>query len=138
MRPTRSISTTENAMKAAAKVKRVATSVQKNKGTLTHILKHDEVGMTSDRGQRFTDRAILGKSTATRLIGLNVFLNKTTGLVCGIQSIYRLGERRKAGGEYLRKDKDLKDPYYELQSFECEADDYVKSITGTLNPTDHL
>lgn len=40
MRPIRSISTTENAMKAA-KIKRVATSIQKSKGTLTHLLKHD-------------------------------------------------------------------------------------------------
>jgi len=41
-----------------------------------------------------------------------VFINKATGLICGIQSVYKMGEFRKPGGEYLRKDKDLKDPYY--------------------------
>lgn len=75
----------------AAKVKRVATSIQKAKGTLVHSLKYDEVGLTSDRGQRFTDRNILGKSTTTKLIGMHVFISKATGLICGIQSIYKLG-----------------------------------------------
>jgi hypothetical protein len=111
MRPTRSISTNENAMKAS-KVKRVGTSIQKSKVSLNHILKYDDVGMTSDRGQRFTDRSILGKTTNTKLVGVNVFINKTMGVICGIQSIYKIGDFRKPGGEYLRKDRDIKDPYY--------------------------
>lgn len=68
--------------------------------------------MTSDKGQRFTDRNILGKSTNTKLVGVNVFVNKTGGFISGVQSIYRLGDYKKPGGEYVRKDKDLKDPYY--------------------------
>lgn len=39
MRPTRSISTTETAK--LNKIKRVATSVQKSKGTLNHQMKYD-------------------------------------------------------------------------------------------------
>jgi hypothetical protein len=96
----------------ASKAKRMGTSIQKSKGTLNHILKYDDVGITSDRGQRFTDRSILGKATNTKLVGVNVFISKTMGLICGIQSIDKMGDFRKPGGEYLRKDRDLKDPYY--------------------------
>lgn len=118
MRPMRSISTTETSK--LNKIKRIGTSVQKSsKGTLTHILKYDEVGMTSDRGQRFTDRSVLGKHTNTKVVGVNVFINKATGLLCGIQSVYKVGDYRKPGGEYIRKDKDIKDPYYEMVSYEC-------------------
>lgn len=137
MRPIRSISTTENPIKAT-KIKRVSTSIQKNKGTLSHILKFDEVGMTSEKGQRFTDRNILGKATNTRLIGANVFVHKALNFISGLQSIYKMGEFKKPGGEYVRKDKDMKDPYYDYITFECQGDEYVKSITGTLNANDYL
>jgi hypothetical protein len=54
--------------------------------------------MTSDRGQRFTDRSILGKNTNTKVIGFSVYINKTTNLICGVQSIYKVGEFKKPGG----------------------------------------
>lgn len=94
--------------------------------------------MTSDKGQRFTDRNILGKATNTKLIGFNVFIHKTLNFISGLQSIYKLGDFKKVGGQYVRKDKDLKDPYYDYVTFECQNDDYVKSVTGTLNPNDYL
>ena len=44
--------------------------------------------MNSDRGQKFTDRNILGKTTISRIIGMNVFINKASGLIAGLQCIY--------------------------------------------------
>lgn len=39
-------------------------------------MKFDEVGMTSEKGQRFTDRNILGKTKLnTKLTGLTVFID---------------------------------------------------------------
>ena len=51
-------------------------SIGKGSKTLNHLLKFDEVGMTSDKGQRFTDRNILGKNKLnTKMTGLSIFIN---------------------------------------------------------------
>ncbi len=63
--------------------------------SLAHVLKHDEVGMTSDKGQRFTDRNILGKKNLhSKMVGLTVFINNQTGAIGGLQAIYH----NKKGG----------------------------------------
>lgn len=62
-----------------------------NKGskTLAHILKFDEVGMTSDKGQRFTDRNILGKKNLySKIISFTVFINQQTGAIGGLHAVY--------------------------------------------------
>ena len=61
----------------------------KNTKTLNHILKFDEVGMISEKGQRFTDRNILGKNKLnTKITGLLVYYSKKEGLICGLQATY--------------------------------------------------
>jgi hypothetical protein len=73
----------------------------KNKG-LSHLLKFDEVGLPTPKGQRFTDRIILGKSNLfAKITGMKVFIEKKTGLIGGIQVFYD----GKKGGEHVRKDK---------------------------------
>jgi len=80
-------------------------SAAKAKG-ISHILKYDEVGMLSAKGQRFTDRTILGKSNLTsKIISIKVYLDKSCDLIAGIQCIYA---GNKKGGDYVRKDKDQK------------------------------
>ena len=73
----------------------------KNKG-LSHSLKFDEVGLPSPKGQRFTDRIILGKSNlSAKITGLKAFIERSSGLIGGIQVIYN----GKRGGEHVRKDR---------------------------------
>jgi len=67
----------------------------KHKG-LNHLLKYDEAGMPSAKGQRFTDRNVLGKSNLTsRITGIKVFFERVSGIIGGLQITY---EGRKKGG----------------------------------------
>ena len=79
-----------------------------NKGskTLNHMLKFDEVGMTSEKGQRFTDRNILGKTNLfSKMTGLTIFINCQTKAISGAQATYN---HNKRGGEYLKRDREAK------------------------------
>jgi hypothetical protein len=70
-------------------------SLVKGAKGLAHILKHDEVGMTSEKGQRFTDRNILGKKNLnSKIVGFSVYMNNQTGAIGGIQATYH----NKKGG----------------------------------------
>ena len=61
--------------------------------------------MASDKGQRFTDRNILGKNKLnTKITGLLVYLNSKENKICGIQATYGT----KKGGEYVKKDREAK------------------------------
>lgn len=67
------------------------------------MLKYDEVGMSSGKGQRFTDRNVLGKSNlGSKIVGIKIYLDKTSNLIAGIQVTY-IG--KKKGGDYIKKDK---------------------------------
>lgn len=69
---------------------------------LNHLLKYDEVGAPSGKGQRFTDRTLLGKSNlSAKIVGVKVFIERISGLIGGIQVFYE----GKKGGEYVRKDR---------------------------------
>lgn len=66
--------------------------------------------MPSVKGQRFTDRNVLGKSNLnSKIVGIKVYLDKLTNLIAGIQLTY-MGNKK--GGEYVRKDKDTKEKQY--------------------------
>jgi len=66
--------------------------------------------MPSAKGQRFTDRNVLGKSNLnSKIVGIKVYLDKLTNLIAGIQLTY-MGNKK--GGEYVRKDKDTKEKQY--------------------------
>lgn len=83
-----------------------------NKGgkSLVHPIKFDEVGMSSEKGQRFTDRNILGKSNLnTKITGMTVYIDKENGVICGLQCTY---SNKKRGGEYVRKDRDSREKQY--------------------------
>jgi hypothetical protein len=70
---------------------------------LNHLLKFDEVGLSSAKGQRFTDRNLLGKSNlSSKIIGLRVYFDRISGLIGGLQVTYN---GNKKGGDYVRKDK---------------------------------
>ncbi len=69
-----------------------------NKGSksLSHPLKFDEVGISSDKGQRFTDGNILGKTNmGTKITGMTVFMDKELGVICGLQCTY--GHKKRGG-----------------------------------------
>jgi hypothetical protein len=87
-----------------------STVANKSKG-LTHILKFDEVGMPSSKGQRFTDRNILGKTNLNaKIIRVKVYLDKNANCIAGIQCIY---SNNKKGADYIKKDKDSKEKQYD-------------------------
>lgn len=68
--------------------------MSKGSKTLNHLLKFDEVGLTSDKGQRFTDRNILGKNNLlTKMTGLTIFINVQTKAISGVQAIYNHNKR---------------------------------------------
>lgn len=81
----------------------------KSKG-ISHVLKYDEVGMLTAKGQRFTDRNILGKNNLTsKIIAIKIYLDKSCDLIAGIQCTYA---GNKKGGDYVKKDKDQKEKQY--------------------------
>ena len=115
-----------------------AKNVNPNKGGkgLSHPIKFDEVGMASEKGQRFTDRNILGKSNLTsRITGFNVFIDRELQVIAGVQCVY---DHKKKGGEYVRKDRDTREKQYQEESFVCGEKEFIKSISGTLNGEDKL
>lgn len=58
--------------------------------------------MISEKGQRFTDRNILGKNKLnTKMTGLVVYLNPNEEAIGGIHAVYG----NKKGGQYLKKDR---------------------------------
>ena len=67
--------------------------------------------MLSSKGQRFTDRTVLGKQNLTsKIISVKVYLDRSCELIAGIQCSYA---GNKKGGDYVRKDKDQKERQYE-------------------------
>ena len=110
LRPIRSLSSHqgENPQKLLP-AKSIGSSMVKNKG-LSHLLKYDEVGLPSSKGQRFTDRLLLGKSNLTaKITGIRAFLDKDSDLIAGIQCTY---SGNKRGGEHVKKDKDQREKQY--------------------------
>ncbi len=56
----------------------------------THI-KYDEKGQPTQKGQRFTDRAVIGKINNSKIITVRVWTEKVSFAICGIQCIYKIG-----------------------------------------------
>ena len=103
---------------------------------LSHILKYDQVGLLSAKGQRFTDRNVLGKgSLSTRIVGIKIYIDRSNTLIAGIQCTYA---GNKKGGDYVRKDKDQKEKQYDQEIFACRGSGFIRSISGTLTPDDRL
>lgn len=72
--------------------------------------------MTSEKGQRFTDRNILGKkSLHSKMIGFTVFINNQTGAIGGLQATYS----SKKGGEYVKKDREMREQQYKEEKLIC-------------------
>ena len=114
----------------------IRNNVDRKPKTLNHILRFDEVGMASEKGLRFTDRNILGNNKVnTKLIGLTVFVNLQTKMISGIQATY---SNSKNGGEYVRKERDIKTQQYSEEEIICESGEFIKNIAGTLDSQDKL
>ena len=102
----------------------------------THLLKHDEAGMPSNKGQRFTDRILLSKHNLTaKITGLKVYLDKQTNLIAGLQCTY---SGNKKGGDNVKKDKDQREKQYKEEEFTCRGSSFIRSVTGTLDTEDRL
>lgn len=104
LRPIRSLSShqSQNPQKLMP-AKSIGSSILKNKG-LNHLLRYDEVGFPSNKGQRFTDRLLLGKNNLTaKITAIKIYIDYSTNLISGLQCTY---SGNKKGGEHVRKDKD--------------------------------
>ena len=87
--------------------------------------------MPSSKGQRFTDRLLLGKNNLTaKITSARVYLDQTTNLIAGIQLGY---SGNKKGGDHVKKDKDQRDKQYKEEEMVCRGSSFVRSIAGTLN-----
>jgi hypothetical protein len=73
---------------------------QKTLSDQTH-LKYDEKGLVTEKGVRFTDRAVIGKVSNSRITTVKVWTEKSTFAICGIQCFYRIGEQVRAGNEHI-------------------------------------
>ncbi len=78
-------------------------SNQKSIADQTH-LKYDQKGQVSEKGQRFTDRATIGKITNSKITTIKIWTEKSTFAICGIQCIYKIGEAVKAGIEHVNRE----------------------------------
>jgi hypothetical protein len=64
------------------------------------------VGMATSKGQRFTDRNILGKANLnSKVTGIKIYLDKVKNVICGIQCTYN---GHKKGGDYVKKEKEAR------------------------------
>ena len=77
-------------------------SVTKSITDQTHI-KYDQKGQATEKGVRFTDRAVIGKTTDIKIIGVKVWTEKNTFAINGIQCIYKIGDATKNGQEHINK-----------------------------------
>lgn len=102
---------------------------QKTLSDQTH-LKYDEKGLATEKGVRFTDRAIIGKGTASRIVMVKVWTEKSTFAICGIQCFYRIGDQTKSGMEHISVEarKHCTENVMELSD-----GDFVKNISGHLS-----
>lgn len=73
---------------------------QKSISDQTH-LKYDEKGLATEKGVRFTDRAVIGKVSNSRINTVKVWTEKSTFAICGIQCYYKIGDQIKAGAEHI-------------------------------------
>lgn len=110
LRPIRSFSSHQpDKAQKLLPAKSIGSSLVKNKG-FNHLLKYDEVGFPSGKGQRFTDRLVLGKTNLTaKITGLKVYLDTGLNLIAGLQCTY---SGNKRGGDHVRKDKDQREKQY--------------------------
>lgn len=65
--------------------------------------------MTSEKGQRFTDRNILGKKNLhSKIVGFTAYIHNQTGVIGGVHAIYS----NKKGGQYVKKDRETRQQQY--------------------------
>lgn len=75
--------------------------IVKNK-SISHLLEHDEVGFPSEKGDKFTDRHVLGRSSLkAKILGAKVYISKASNAIVGLQMTY---SGNKRGGDYFKKD----------------------------------
>ncbi len=75
---------------------------QKTISDQTH-LKYDEKGLATEKGQRFTDRAVIGKVSNSHIMSVKVWTEKSTFAICGIQCFYQIGDQIKSGAEHISR-----------------------------------
>ena len=77
-------------------IKKVTNPNQKTLSDQTH-LKYDEKGLATEKGQRFTDRSVIGKVSNSRIVTVKVWTEKSSFAICGIQCFYKIGDQIKPG-----------------------------------------
>ena len=87
------------------------------------------------KGQRFTDRHLIGKHNLTsKITGVKMYIDMASHTFAGIQCTYG----GKKGSDHIRKEKDLKEKVYQEEEFQCKPRTYIKSISGTITANDKL
>lgn len=104
-------------------------SVTKSITDQTHI-KYDQKGQVTEKGGRFTDRNVIGKTTDVKIVGVRAWAEKSSLMINGIQCIYKIGDVVKSGQEHVNKD--AKKNCVEI-NMELADGDYIKSVSGHLS-----
>jgi hypothetical protein len=92
--------------KSKEKHRQMSTKVKNpNQKTITDQthLKYDEKGLATEKGERFTDRAIIGKVAASKITTVKVWTEKNSFAICGIQCFYKIGDQIKPGNEHISR-----------------------------------
>lgn len=101
--------------------------------SLSHLLNYKEVGSNTLKGQRFTDRTILGRQNLnSKITSIKVYLYKDN--ISGFQFTY---SNKTKGGDYIHKST-YKLPNYETDTYTCVPMEWIKGINGTLNQNNYL
>ena len=103
---------------------------QKTISDQTH-LKYDEKGLATDKGEKFTDRAIIGKGSNAKITAVKVWTEKSSFEICGIQCFYKIGDQIRPGYEHINKE--IKKSCAE-NVMELADGDYIKNVSGHLSP----
>ncbi len=104
---------------------------QKTISDQTH-LKYDEKGLATEKGQRFTDRSLIGKGTNCRIASVKVWTEKSSFAICGIQCFYRIGDQIRPGAQHISRQAKKQCTQNLMQ---LADGDFVKNISGHLSQT---
>ena len=102
---------------------------QKSLSDQTH-LKYDEKGLATEKGQRFTDRAVIGKVSNSRIVTVKVWTEKSSFAIYGIQCIYKIGDTIRPGAEHISREAKK---YCTENVMELADGDFVKNVSGHLS-----
>ena len=94
------------------------------------------MGLFTAKGQRFTDRHLIGKNNLlSKIVAVKVYFDKSTGNLAGIQCTY---QGNKQGADNIKRDKDARENYYDEEKISCKPNAFIRSISGTVTANDRV